>query len=603
MIRTVLNVQQGTAAWLAERAKADGTASEYPAAAGKSKYQTRTALLQQRKTGLAKEVDAATQKLFDRGHATEALARPMAESIIGDELSPITVTLEIDGLTLLASVDGITFDDETAFEHKLWNESLAAQVRAEQLDEHYTCQLDQILLVTGAKRVLFMVSDGTEENCVWMWYYRDDAKFALLLVTWKQFKADLATFVPQEHKERVKADAVEAMPVPSIIVEGKLVACNLDEHIPTFDRFLADTKTELKTDDDFAQGEANAKTSREAAKALKQQAKAVIDQIAPVSQVVAIMEAYSTKFDALGLKLEKAVKEQKASIKTNAVLAAQQNWRKHIDALEVEIKPTRMNVTMPDFAEASKGVKTIAGLHSKIDDALAAGKAEANTQALELRAKLAWCKENADGYGFLFSDMQQIIFKPMDDFQLLVNSRVREHKDAEQKRIDEAARVLAEQQLEAQRQEEERKRIAAEELANSLKDQPVQQTEEPAAQDSTYVPAEPAGPADQAIYKRIADGYDTSRAGVQTRPEVAALPAANDVPDNGVLVKLGEIGALLGFNLPGDFIVTTLGFEPAERKGASMTFKATQVPLILIALSKHALEQSGKFVDELKKAA
>lgn len=129
---------------------------------------------------------------------------------------------------------------------------------------------------------------------------------------------------------------------------------------------------------------------------------------------------------------------------------------------------------------------------------------------------------------------------------------------------------------------------------------------EPDAQASTYVPAEPAGPADQAIYQGISDDYENKRAGragVQTRPEVAALPVANDVPDNGVLVKLGEIGALLGFNLPGDFIVTTLGFEPAERKGASMIFKANQVPLILLALSKHALDQSGKFVDELKKAA
>lgn len=586
MIRTVLNVQQGTAAWLAARAAADGTASEYPAAAGKSKYQSRTELLQQRKTGLAKEVDAHTQKLFDRGHATEALARPMAEAVIGDELSPITVTLEIDGLTLLASVDGITFDDETAFEHKLWNESLADQVRAEQLDEHYTCQLDQILLVTGAKRVLFMVSDGTKENCVWMWYYADDAKFAFLLITWKQFRADLATFVPLEHKERIKADAVEAMPAPSIVVKGELVACNMVELSPVFDKFLAETKTKLKTDEDFAQGEANAKTAREAAKTLKLTAKAVIDQIAPVSQVVATIDAYVLKFDALGLKLEKAVKEQKASIKTNAVLAAQQDWQKHIADLELEIKPTRMSITMPDFAEASKGVKTIAGLHSKINDALAAGKAEANTQAQDLRAKLAWCKESAKDYGFLFMDMQQIIFKPMDDFQLLVTTRVKEHKEAEQARTKAEAERIAAEQIEAQRQEDERKaqeaerqRIAAAQLEEQQRQQQAQPVEQPAVQIQATTNASPA---------------------VETRPAASALPVANDVPDTGATIKLGEIATLLGFSVTADFL-TSLGYKRQQAKGAAVLYREVDLPNILEAIANHVNQVRADFI--MKKAA
>ena len=87
-MRTVLNVQQGTPEWLAARVSSDGTASELPAAAGKSKYQSRNELLAQRKSGISKEVEVATQRLFDRGHAAEAKARPIAEELIDDELSP-----------------------------------------------------------------------------------------------------------------------------------------------------------------------------------------------------------------------------------------------------------------------------------------------------------------------------------------------------------------------------------------------------------------------------------------------------------------------------------------------------------------------------------
>lgn len=560
-MRTVLNVQQGTPEWLAARAASDGTASEAPVAAGKSKYQSRTEFLQQRKTGLSKEVDAATQKLFDRGHETEALARPMAESIIGEDLSPITVALEIAGLKLLASVDGITFDDRTAWEHKLWNEGLAAQVRAGQLDEHYTIQLDQILLVTGAERVLFMVSDGTEENCIWMWYYADPAKFDALIATWQQFHADLAEFVPQEFKERIKADAVESMPVPSVVVEGKLVSCNLDLHIPTFDRFLAETKTDLKTDEDFAQGEANAKTARDAAKALKQQAKAVIDQIAPVSHVVTVMEAYSKKFDTLGLSLEKAVKDQKDQIRSNAILKAKQDWAEYLRGLETELKTIRLDVETPDFASAVKGVRTIAGLHSKVNDALAAGKAQANTLAQDIRNKLAWCKENAEGYGFLFADLQQIIYKPMDDFQLLINTRVKEHKEAERLRIEKEAQARAAQLLEEHQQQE---RVAG--AAAEVQEQPK----------TAGAPV------------------------VETKPEIADQPAANDIPDTGETIKMGEIHALLGFQVTGDFIIG-LGFNPAEKKGAALLFKVSDVPLILEALANHVQQVRWDFIQ--KKAA
>jgi len=449
-MRTVLNLQQGTDAWLAARASSDGTASEAPASQGKSKHQSRTDLLNQRKTGVAKAVDSATQALFNKGHEAEEKARPIAEGIIGDELSPTTISLEIEGLTLLASLDGITFDDEVIFEHKLYSESLAEQIRSGNLEEHYTIQMDQELLVSGAKRCLFMCSDGTENKCAWMWYESTQEKFNAVIAGWKQFKADLATYVPQEFKEALKADAVEAMPSPSIVVKGELVSSNLVDLSPVFDRFLSETKTELQTDEDFALGESNAKTSREAAKALKATAKAVIDQIAPVSQVVAVIEVYASKFDALGLKLEKAVKEQKETIRNNAILMAKQNWSEYVASLEVEIKPIRLIVDAPNFATAVKGVRTIAGLHGKVNDALAAGKVIASEQAQDIRLKLAWCKEHAEGMSFLFPDLQQIISKPMDDFTLLMNTRINAHKDAEAERVRKAAEELAVQQQSAQ---------------------------------------------------------------------------------------------------------------------------------------------------------
>jgi predicted phage-related endonuclease len=99
---------QGSDAWHALRAK-HYTASEASAMLGVSKYETRASLMKRKATGLAEEADTATQRRFDDGHAAEAAARPVVEGILGDDLYPVTMTADVNGLPLLAS-DGRSDD-------------------------------------------------------------------------------------------------------------------------------------------------------------------------------------------------------------------------------------------------------------------------------------------------------------------------------------------------------------------------------------------------------------------------------------------------------------------------------------------------------------
>lgn len=102
----LLNLTQGSPEWHKERL-ASFTASEAPAMMGKSKYMTRTELLELKKTGIQKEVSPQTQRIFDKGHATEAMARPIIENRYTEEFFPVTGVIEVDGLRILASFDGI----------------------------------------------------------------------------------------------------------------------------------------------------------------------------------------------------------------------------------------------------------------------------------------------------------------------------------------------------------------------------------------------------------------------------------------------------------------------------------------------------------------
>lgn len=446
----VIDVIQGSPEWLCIRSN-HFTASEAPAMMGASKYLSRTELLRQKATGIVPDVDAAKQTLFDRGHDAEAGARSIIEAQIGTELFPVTATLKIDGLNLLASLDGISMDETIIWEHKLWSDDLAFQVREEKLGAHYYWQLEQALLVTGAEKAVFTCSDGTAEKMVSMEYWSQPERRAQLIAGWKQFEKDLESYQHVEHAEKPQAEAIMQLPAVVINATGGLSVCNLREIAPRFDAFLSGAKTSLVTDDDFANGEATAKFSRNTAKTLKMKAKEVIGQIATVSEAVNTLELYAEKFDKLGLVLEKAVKEQKESIKLKIIGDAKHAFMNHVNALYEETKPIEIPVEQPDFAGAMKGMRTIASLHNAVDTALAAHIIKADAAAKDIRAKLAWYREGYAAYPQLFADMRDIIRKDFDDFKLVVMTRIDVHEKAQAAKLEaERDRIRKEEEAKAQ---------------------------------------------------------------------------------------------------------------------------------------------------------
>lgn len=438
---------QGTPEWHQFRLDHYG-ASEAAAMLGLSKKASRTELLHMKHTGIAKEFsDFVQEKILDRGHEVEALARPLVSAIIGDDLYPVTCSNGIYS----ASCDGLTMDGETAFEHKQWNKELAASVSAGELPEEYMPQCQQVMMVTGAMRLIFVVSDGTSENMVHMEIAPDTEWFRDICAGWDQFTKDLAEYVPAVTKDKPIAEAVKDLPVLFVSARGEVTDSNMPKFQEAADAFLATIKTDLQTDQDFADAEAVAKKCRETETKLVAVKDAVIAQAVSIGEAVAIIDEYKERFRVAGLKLEKLVKEEKESRRLVILSNGKEEYSAHVSALEAEIKPMRLSVAAPNFAESMKGKKSIKGWQDGVNDALAAGKIAADAEAKEIRAKLAWCKENAEGYGFLFNDLQQIIVKPMDDFKLLVQTRIADHKKAEEANLEaERMRIRQEEEAKAQ---------------------------------------------------------------------------------------------------------------------------------------------------------
>lgn len=535
------NVAQGSAEWHALRASYF-TASEAPAMMGVSKYQTRTELLAMKKTGITPEVTPQQQAIFDKGHATEELARPLVEAIIGEELYPVVGT---EG-NLLASMDGATMMEDALYEHKLWNQSLVAQIKAGELEPHYYWQLEQQLLVSGAEKVIFVCSDGTADNFEYMEYRPVDGRAELLVAGWAKFEEDLGTFEVQEAKVEVIGSSPDQLPALRIEVTGMVTASNLDAFKQHAMAVFGDINTELKTDQDFANAETTVKWCGDVEDRLKAAKEHALSQTESIDALFKAIDDIAAEARRKRLELEKLVKTRKEFIRSDIVMEAAKDLQAHVDKINGTLGgKIRMPKVLADFAGVIKGKKTVASLKEAAGNELTRAMLEANRIADDIRTNLASLRELAVNHAFLFHDAQDLVLKANDDLVALIKVRINEHdkEQADKKRQEEEAQ----QQLEAQQQQAQQAAPVVEEA----KPEPVAETPAPVA-------------------------------ATPIKTTAAPQPAADD----GQRIKLGDIAARLGFTVSADFM-RSLGFEAVERKQGASLYRAGDFPLICNALIHH----------------
>ena len=428
-------ITQGSQGWHEFRAKHFG-ASEAAAMLGISPYKSRADLLREKATGITPEVDPHTQRIFDNGHATEAMARPIVEEQIGEELFPATMS---DG-KLSASCDGLTMLGDTAWEHKQWNQALADSVRRQVLPEAHVPQCQQVIMVTRAQRLIFTVSDGTRENMVSMEVLPDPEYQARIRAGWDQFERDLFEYTPEPVAVEVVATAQESLPAVYAQVSGDLaVQSNLDVFGQALKAFVERIPAAPETDQEFADTEAACKTLKEAEdrlSAAEDQALASLSDVEIMRRTVADLKniARTTR-----LASEKLVKARKEAIRTEIVMTARGQFAAFVRALQNETRRVRLTgpaFAMPDFGNAIKGLKTLASIRDRTDTTLANAKIEAGEAATDIRAKLAKFSELvAAEHEGLFRDLDDLITMAPNHFETAVTSRVEEHKRLEAERI------------------------------------------------------------------------------------------------------------------------------------------------------------------------
>lgn len=585
MTMEILNLQQGSNEWHQHRATAYN-ASDVPSMLACSPYKSRSDFVRERATGITAEVTPAQQRIFDDGHRFEALARPLAEAIIGEELSPCVGKRG----KYSASFDGLTFMGDVAFEHKTLGNSLRDAMTLDctgaDLPLHYRAQMEQQAMVSGCERILFMASTwDAEDNLIeerHCWYEPDAELRAQIIAGWEQFEKDVAAYAPQEAAAPVVATPTESLPAVVVQVQGALtVAGNLPAFGDALRAFIARIPQRPGTDQEFADADAACKALKKAEDALAQAEDSALAQIGDVELMRRTVADLKTLARNTRLATEKLVKAEKDARRAEKVMAARTAYQEHVMRLQQDCSGVVLDVQTPDFAAAIKGLSSLASIDDKLTAALIDGKAKANTVAGRVVNNLK-AIASVPQYAFLFPDRQELAHKDAEVLELLMHKRVTDHQAAEQ-----------------QRQEAERERIRSEEAARADREA---RAKLEAAQQAVLI-VEPkstmaeecARPAENAANVPLIRG----EVGVVNAGLRIVSPPAPAARTSVPTLRIGTIKDRLQHMSVTAEDLRALGFEPAGRERAAPLYHDDDFPAICEAIAAQALAAKAQFLRDL----
>lgn len=566
---------QGSEAWLAHRRRYRN-ASDTPAVLGISPHKTRAQLLHELATGILPEHSEFQERVLASGHAVEALARPIAEDIIGDELYPET---HING-RWSASLDGITLDCVTVWEHKRLNARLRdVFANGEHLPEHYRAQMEhQLMCCAKSEQALFMASEWSADDQLieqhHRWYQPDPELRARIVAAWEQFEVDLAAYVAPVAEAAPVVRPMDRLPALLIQITGTVLANNLPAYRDAAVEAFRSINTDLQSDEDFAEGEAAVKFCGDVETRIEAAKQHALSQTQSIDALFAALDSIKGEARAKRLTLERLIAERKVQIKVDIVAAAAAGVLEHYAAINATLGEHAISVShslRQDIGAALKGLRTVSSCRAAADKVAADMKISASQTADRIRACIAVLGE--------FPDLA------VPDRVALCAAKLPEdlrhalaHRAAEQKRKDEArAEAIRQQTIEDERKRaEEAARVAAPAVRVVPDPAPAPAIAPTAAASSYAQSVQTPAPTVGVV---SANSPQTPATWVPTAPAAAVAPR----------IKLGDINsriAPLSISAEG---LAKLGFDSVGNSGASKLYDSTRLPAMLQAMARHLL--------------
>jgi predicted phage-related endonuclease len=445
--RTLVNHPQGSLEWMALRQTGYG-ASELSAAMGINPYVTRDELLARKASGIPKEYsDWFQEHVLDNGHAVEALARPFAEDELGgDELYPAVYRVDgvVDGAPLIASCDGLTMSGRIAWECKQWNAADADLISAGFLPEKHEPQCQQVILASGAERLLFTMSDGTRENTLHLWVDPGAGWPQKIASTWRQFHADRLAWTPPAPTEAKSIGKVmDSLPALRILVKGAVEESNIDRWAEIARTVLGSINRTLNTDQDFADAKQAIKWCDEQEKALEAAKQHALSQTESIDKLFKTVDAIKEETRQIRLEQTKLVEKREVERKTELVGETAAEWKAFVDSKNALLSPYALPAIATDFPAQIKNKRSFESMSNALGVELARVKIAATEIADRMAENAKLINEKAE-FRFLFNDAAALIHYATDHLALTIKTRISDHEAETKRKAEEAAEAARE---------------------------------------------------------------------------------------------------------------------------------------------------------------
>lgn len=636
----VHQLKQGSPEWHLYRA-VHFNASDAAAMLGCSPHQTRDELKLRLHTGLTADVDPRTQARYDNGHRIEALARPLGEDVLCDELVPMVVSrgklsASLDGAVPFANPSVILFT--RIWEHKQLNDALR-EVMVEgatgaDLPKYYRVQMEQQLICSDAEDVLFTASDWDGDTLIearHVVYVSDPDLRAEILAGWQLLEEEMVSFVPQMAGAIVIARTYAAMPALQFEVSGDLeVKHNLPVYLQALEAFAAAAPKKPTTDQEFADAVSAGRKGREIAKVAVSAKADLLRRTGSLNEAMGVLDQIETLGTELGKAQEKLVERRKEEVKAEMTRTARDMLAAEVESLNAELGEeliTPIGHVVGEFAEAVKNKRSFDSMQASVNEALAALKISYRQRAILLHTNLDVLGALDKKHSHLFNDKATILTKAPDDFVALVKVRCSEFDRDEEVRIADAQKRIREEAERRQALADASDAIASldtlvtDAAAKSIdaldvdiegveganiEDYAPLQVEARAALDLTLrtlrkvraarelvsapapapEPAPAAAPAAVVAAPAAVAAPTVYQMAARAQPAIA--PAAQVTDAGPATLLIGAINARLGYTVSAAFL-SERGFEPARIDGARRFYRDSDLPLIGQAIANHTL--------------
>lgn len=566
MERIVHRLVQGSPEWDAFRFEHDG-ASEIKAVMGLDKKTTREQLLRMKVSGTVKEFSAwVRENVLDPGHEVEALARPFAVEFAGvDGFYPATVSIG----RISASCDGLDMLDETAWECKKLNKENGPIVRAGRVPDEHMPQCQQVLMVTGADRLLFTVTDGTRENTFHTWVEPDTDWFDRIRAAWRLFNEERANYKHEELPPEPVRKVVPTLPSLVLDFEGAVtVKSNIAAFEAVVQARIDAVPAIFETDQEFDDAKADVKFLKEDVEdALEAALVQFLKKNEPIQTVIDAVRRLQEKSRNKRLPLANAVKNQLETINIKILTRYEDEFAAWLKAQNdsLSTKQALLPAMKPDFALAIKNKRLISSRHDACKQVMSNAKLSIGDSYTRIQTNMAMMREKADKHGFLFQDAKAIVNMDPVAAEAVVKQRISEYEAAEQKKRDDAAAA------QARREEEERQRQADIERRN-------------AEAQALQAIAPPGPPQDQPVPEDKPTIFQEVAA-VQIQDFERPAPTVGHAPAPPTMTN-GKVCQILGFTVTAEFL-TSIGAPAPTKQGNANLWHDRQIIDILEALGVH----------------